>query len=402
MSRFYSYLNTAVAIVRQYDGSQPLASFLKSFFAAHKKHGSKDRKQISHLCYCYYRTGKMFVGDGLPDDDALRTRILSGLFLCPATGNDLLNRLKPEWTEKVHLSLDEKCKLLSVQFPGFENISISNVFPWRDELSEGIDHDLFCVSFFTQPQLFIRLRPGYNEIVKKKLDGAGVKYQPIDEDCIAFDNATKLEGIVAVDKEAVVQDYSSRQVSEFLKSLVADGKLQVWDCCAASGGKSILAKDVLKKIDLTVSDIRKSILINLDKRFATAGIKNYTALVADLTNEQPPFGSGQLLFDLIICDVPCSGSGTWSRTPEQLFYWHPENIKRYVLLQAKIISNVIRYLKPGGHLLYITCSVFKKENEDVVSEASKKFDLQVLKMDSIRGYDKKADTMFAALLKSRV
>src|SRR5690606_27157702 len=110
-------------------------------------------------------------------------------------------------------------------------------------------------------------------------------------------------------------------------------KLSVWDCCAASGGKSILAKDILKNIQLTVSDIRKSILINLEKRFASAGIKAYTAKVADLTD--PSFshsplapserfsraGTHHSAFDLIICDAPCSGSGTWARTPEQLYNW---------------------------------------------------------------------------------
>ena len=55
--RFQSYYNTAVYLIKAYDGSMPLVHFLKQYFAANKKHGSKDRKFIAHLCYVYYRLG---------------------------------------------------------------------------------------------------------------------------------------------------------------------------------------------------------------------------------------------------------------------------------------------------------------------------------------------------------
>ena len=53
--RFQSYFNTAISLIKTYDGSIPLQHFLKQHFSQHKKHGSKDRKFITHLCYCYYR-----------------------------------------------------------------------------------------------------------------------------------------------------------------------------------------------------------------------------------------------------------------------------------------------------------------------------------------------------------
>ena len=104
-------------------------------------------------------------------------------------------------------------------------------------------------------------------------------------------------------------------------------------------------------------------------------------------------------FSIILADLPCTGSGTWSRTPEQLFYFDPQKIREYATLQRKILSNVIDQLEPGGHLLYITCSVFKKENEEQVDFMKEKFLLQEEKSELIKGYDKKADTMFAALLR---
>jgi 16S rRNA (cytosine967-C5)-methyltransferase len=174
--------------------------------------------------------------------------------------------------------------------------------------------------------------------------------------------------------------------------------LRVWDACAASGGKSILAFDIFKKIDLTVSDVRQSILFNLEKRFATAGIKNYHSFLSDLSSSAHLRNAA---FDLIITDVPCSGSGTWSRTPEQLYYFEPHQIDRYSALQKKIVDNAIPYLKPGGFLLYCTCSVFKKENEEVVEYIQQQHSLQLIQSALMTGYTMKADTLFGAVFQKQ-
>ena len=355
------------------------------------------------MCYCYFRTGKMFRTNTLPDDGLIQAHILAGLFLCSSQHDEILQQLKPSWNEKVHLSLEEKFEivnksLLLTTYPLPPTPHSLPLTPYSLPLSDEIDHAAFCRSFFIQPDLFIRIRPGYKEVVQQKLAAAAIKYRYADEHCIALQNNSKLDGVIHADKEAVVQDYSSQQVARFLKLIQSTGKLSVWDCCAASGGKSILAKDTLKDIHLTVSDIRKSIRINLEKRFAAAGIKEYTAKVIDLTTHHSPFTTHHSLFDLIICDAPCSGSGTWARTPEQLYFWKEEDILQYTTLQKKILTNIIPFIKPGGYLLYITCSVFKQENEAIVDEIKARFNLQLLKMEVLSGYDKKADTMFAALL----
>ena len=69
------------------------------------------------------------------------------------------------------------------------------------------------------------------------------------------------------------------------------------------------------------------------------------------------------------------------------------------LLQKKIVLNVASQLKKGGCLLYITCSVFKKENEEVVEFVQRNSELELINMELLTGYDKRADTMFAALFK---
>jgi 16S rRNA (cytosine967-C5)-methyltransferase len=266
-------------------------------------------------------------------------------------------------------------------------------------LSEGIDREKFLESLLVQPDLFLRLRPGKEEIVKEKLQKAAIEFRIISESCIAMNNSTKVDPIIELDSEAVIQDLNSQRIGEFLASEIQDLKSQisVWDCCAGSGGKSIMAFDLDLNIDLIVTDVRESILSNLKKRFKAAGIKKYNSFVTDLTKPHLPLAIHNSLFDLILCDAPCTGSGTWSRTPEQLYLFDESKINEFASLQRKITLNTISHLKPGGHFAYLTCSVFKKENEEIVEFIGKNSNLKKIKMEILKGYDKKADTMFAAL-----
>ncbi len=389
MSRWFSYLNSATAILTAYTGEEPFASFVKKYFSQHKKYGGKDRKQISHLCYCFFRLGKALT------DMPIAERIVAGLFLCSNEGNDLLAELNSTWNDKATLPLRDKLALIN------NSVSLDAIFPWKEEISKEIDFNRFVSSFFIQPDMFLRLRPGKEEVIKKKLIAAIIHFKNIDATCLSLPAGAKLDDIISINKEAVIQDHSSQRVGEFMEEVTVSrekdsNKIRVWDCCAASGGKSIMAFDILKNIELEVSDVRESILINLKKRFAEAGITRYKSFVADLskslTNKLQPF-------DFIIADVPCTGSGTWSRTPEQLYYFDQSKIETYAALQKKIVATAISYLKPGGYLLYITCSVFNKENEEAVSYIQQNFaTMKVVKMELLKGYNNKADTLFAALL----
>ena len=102
-------------------------------------------------------------------------------------------------------------------------------------------------------------------------------------------------------------------------------------------------------------------------------------------------------FDLIIADVPCTGSGTWPRTPEQLTFFHKKEIGSYAVLQRKIVENAVPHLAANGYFLYVTCSVFKKENEENVAFIQQKFQLKLLSMEYLKGYEMQADTLFVAL-----
>jgi 16S rRNA (cytosine967-C5)-methyltransferase len=379
----YSYINSVKEIISAYDGKIPFAAWLKSFFAANKKYGSKDRKHITHLCYSYFRLGKSF------EQQTFEERLLIAQFLTSTTSNIFLQQLKPEWNENIGIQLHEKLHYLNA------SEEWKNIFSFREELTSEIEEEDFVISFLKQPNLFLRIRPGSEAIVKKKLDDAGSSYTLIDENILILPPNYKASELFEIDKEVVVQDLSSQKVLDPLKKVIQNHQsLTAWDCCAASGGKSLLLYDLYKDVQLTVSDLRKSILHNLHSRFNSAGIKEYNSFVDDVSRKG---FIAKERYDLIICDAPCSGSGTWSRTPEQLIFFDAEKINYYQQLQKKIVINASKAVKKGGHLLYITCSVFKKENEDVVSYMQENTSLSLISMNYYKGYNKNADTLFAAL-----
>ena len=102
------------------------------------------------------------------------------------------------------------------------------------------------------------------------------------------------------------------------------------------------------------------------------------------------------MFPFILADLPCTGSGTWSRTPEAMYFFDPQTISNFRQRQEKILSNINSRLKPGGTLVYITCSVFAAENEGVVSYVTEPGKLRVEQEQMISGYTESADSMFVS------
>ena len=384
MTRWENYLASAEKVIGTYQGSLPLHHFLKSFFKEHPYMGGRDRRWISQLVYHYFRLGHW--GKEL----AVRERIIAGTFLCETAPNDFLAAIKPAWNQQAELSLPEKIAQLPVA------LMPENIFPLLPELSDDMDANAFAYTILKQPRLFIRVRNGKLQKVLQLLDKAAVAYEVFANSAtVALPNGTKIEGIVPEKSWYEVQDASSQQTGELFLPARQE---RWWDCCAASGGKSILLKDLQPDVNLLVSDVRRSILENLQQRFATAGVKNYEARVADITAENFPASMGSRQFDGIILDAPCSGSGTWGRTPESISFFKKEEIGKYQQLQKRIAYNVIPFIKKGGALIYITCSVFKQENEEVVKYIEEISGLRKEKGGVIAGYGKGADTMYAVRL----
>src|SRR5690606_38162942 len=133
-----------------------------------------------------------------------------------------------------------------------------------------------------------------------------VQFSFCGEACIRTANATKIDAVLQINKEVVIQDKNSQSAGNLLKGVfLEDEHIDVWDCCAASGGKSIMIRDLFEDSYITVSDIRESIIANLRKRFAAAGIDHYETLITDLAKNDGSLPGKT--FDLIVADVPCSG-----------------------------------------------------------------------------------------------
>lgn len=385
MSRYHSYLASAIKVIESYIPGKPLSIHLKSFFASDKKYGSADRRIISSLCYIYFRTGKAF------GKLTIEEKILFGLFLCEKKTDPLLRSSRPELDDMIEMPVTDKIN--------FAEIKINDIFPFIDELSGYIDSDAYGLSFLKQPWLFLRIRPGQKPVVIEKLNKAGASFELLGDDAVKLLNSTSADKYLQLNKEAVVQDINSQKVFNLLEnipSLFAEQKITVWDCCAASGGKSILIYDRLKgNVTLTVSDIRESILVNLKSRLLQAGVPVSKSFAKDLSLNSVE--GMREKFDVIICDAPCTGSGTWSRTPEQLYHFDNKMISDYSSRQRKIVSNSIPHLNKSGIYIYITCSVFEKENEEIVAFIQQNFQLSLLNMEYLEGYEKNADTMFVSI-----
>lgn len=356
-------------IIRQ-QSREPLHLFLKKYFRRHPKLGSRDRRIISSSVYNFYRPGKSL--SHLPVEEQLE--ISNELF----TNQELSN---PE----------KKIDFLKLRVAGFDE---KKIFPFAGLLSQEIDATEFSNSFLLQPMVWIRIREKHLQEVIEELKNLAVDFIREENSlCMGFSNSTSLTKLISYEKGFFeIQDASSQKT---LNNVVANEKEFWWDCCAGSGGKSLLFKEKFSHTRLLISDNRTSILENAKTRLQKSGTKNFEIKHIDLISPDSELQTLNL-FDGIIADVPCSGSGTWARTPEMIQRFAEEEISTYARQQKEIISKAIHSLKKGGRLYYITCSVFKAENEEVVSFASDNFLVKCLSSHYIKGYDKRADTLFVA------
>lgn len=147
-----------------------------------------------------------------------------------------------------------------------------------------------------------------------------------------------------------LQDAASQAVVE---ALPLSGGLRVLDYCAGGGGKTLAMAARLKgSVEAHDADPRR--MADLPARAERAG-----ASVRISTKPKGPF-------DLVLCDVPCSGSGAWRRSPEGKWSLTPERLKEIQNIQSQILDTVVPLVGEGGVLAYATCSVLRSENEDQI------------------------------------
>ncbi len=171
-----------------------------------------------------------------------------------------------------------------------------------------------------------------------------------------------------------VQESSSMFLHQAIVQLKArfERPIKVLDLCAAPGGKSTLIASLLDEQDLLVSnEIIKSRVSVLEENLMKWGVPNVV-----VTNNDPKSFKGlRDFFDIIVIDAPCSGEGLFRRDKTAMEEWSPDNVLLCEGRQQRIVADIIDSLKPGGYLVYSTCTYNLNENESNIRWMRQQWDL---------------------------
>lgn len=171
-----------------------------------------------------------------------------------------------------------------------------------------------------------------------------------------------------------VQEASSMFVGHILES-VTDGRegIRILDLCAAPGGKTTLYSSLAGLDGLVVANEvirpRAGILADNVRKWGLGNVL--------VTNNDPShFAPFREWFDVVAVDAPCSGEGMFRKNPEALTEWSPDNVKMCAARQRRILADIWDSLRPGGTLIYSTCTFNRYENEDNMSWLAENFDCE--------------------------
>ncbi|MDZ4096266.1 MAG: RsmB/NOP family class I SAM-dependent RNA methyltransferase, partial [Paracoccaceae bacterium] len=151
-----------------------------------------------------------------------------------------------------------------------------------------------------------------------------------------------------------LQDAASQAVIEALPLLAGQ---KVLDYCAGGGGKT-LAMAARARLELFAHDAEPRRMRDLPDRAARAGVAVRVLDTAQTRARAP--------YDLVLADVPCSGSGSWRRTPEAKWALTEARLAELCMIQSAILDRLIPLVRPGGYLAYATCSMLARENGDQI------------------------------------
>lgn len=371
MKYFASRYNSSLKIIKDYSYPTPFHLHLRSFFKADKKFGSKDRKAISEICYSYYRLGLLLENYSVEQ----------GLLYASASLIGESNELSIQQWNELASTYDLR-------------VSCDQSFEFIEEIKKS--SSAFYKSGFVGPK--------YKSLNSADNIGFRPKVWALDHSVEYSTN--DLCGSLELEEDVIsvniqIQDLSSQTICQKIR---IDGQSMVWDVCSGAGGKTL---NLLRRKtgSFYLSDKRSSIIANAKKRIIKHGYNaDFAVLDASNNIQQLPFQNlaKDATFDAIIVDAPCSGSGTWFRTPENFKNFDYKSVRLYQKLQQDIVRNAFPYLKMGGSLYYLTCSVFKAENETNSSFFINSLDLNLNEEYFFNGLNSKSDSMYYAHFKKDV
>ncbi|MBI3236954.1 MAG: RsmB/NOP family class I SAM-dependent RNA methyltransferase, partial [Chlamydiales bacterium] len=356
--------------------SSPLDLLLKNYFKSNRAVGSKDRKEICERLYTLIRW------QGLIDHFCKK----------PITW-------KSRYT--ACLELNPLKHLDDPHIPPHVRISFPKSFFQLLETSLGRDlaWDFCQVSNQTAPTT-VRINPAKTtrEALLKKWEGTfDVRPSPKSPWGITFQKKENFFSLPEF-KEGLfeVQDEASQLIADLVS---LQGDEQVLDYCAGSGGKTLaFAHKLAGKGQIYLHDIRPHALQEAKKRLKRAGVQNAQILLPDSAQKARLKGK----MDRVIVDAPCSGTGTLRRNPDMKWKFDIDMIPRLASLQKEIVQEALSFLKPGGELVYATCSVLPQENEEQLLFFQKELSLElccpILKTFPRTG---EMDGFFGAVLRKR-
>lgn len=198
--------------------------------------------------------------------------------------------------------------------------------------------------------------------IRESLDAQKVEYRvsPLSPHALLLDRFDYLESLEAFRNGWIqVQDASSGFVGDAADPQPGD---QVLDVCGAPGGKSLHIADKLQGTGLVVvRDLTEQKIRLVEDNLYRTGFGNVRAEVWDALEFDPEW---EAKADIVIADLPCSGLGIIGKKPDIKYQVTPEKLEELVKLQREILTVVSGYVRPGGKLIYSTCTIDRKENED--------------------------------------
>ena len=201
----------------------------------------------------------------------------------------------------------------------------------------------------------VNSRSSSDEAVKKLFDAHAHEYYPSAVGGFLV-RVTPL--VRSLFSEGIVT-YQSPSSVLAVDALATGGRCEVLDLCSAPGGKAVYASELAPAATVTACDVHPHRVELIKKYAARMGADNVRPVLSDATVFEPRF-EGR--FDFVMADVPCTCFGTFKKHPDVFLQRGEEAIAKLAETQRRIIDNAVRYLKPGGVMVYSTCTLFKEEN----------------------------------------
>lgn len=351
----------------------PLDLFLRHYFLAHKALGSKDRQLISEAVY-----------------GMIRWRLLL----------DYLIGIHPSWEKRygVFRVFQPNNYLYVNAIPLHTRVSTS------PELFATLEQDYgqtkaigLCQAWNFSAPLTVRINPlkTTREALMTQLKSFEISPCHHSKWGIQFKKRIPLLGTPQYKAGLFeIQDEASQLVASLIRAQPGD---QVLDYCAGSGGKTLAFAHRLKNQgQIYLHDLRPLILAQARKRLGRAGIQN----VQFLTPDHQQLNKLKKKMNWVLVDVPCTGTGTWRRHPEEKWRFSSKKLEYFVNKQQVIFKEALSYMDPKGKIVYATCSLLKAENEKQIEKFIKLYNLELVgePFHSLPSYGG-MDGFFAATLK---